>query len=251
MSAINAQNATEAIDLCVLANRILANEGLFDGFGHVSVRNPENPQTFFQSCSVSPEFVNHDDILELDLEGNVVTKTDKKPYGERVIHSAILKARPDVNAIYHGHPFEVIPFSSLNIPIRPIIYPGSMFYEGIPLYDAYDVSCGMLVTSKEEGARLARVLGMKRGLIMRDHGLVVVGENVPLMVNGAIFCRDNAKVQYQTLALGANPKYISYEEGYEAFRKVTNDLTVSRMWDYWVKRVRKSNMAIERREYGR
>lgn len=243
MSAICPQDAKEAIDLCVFANRILAREGLFDAFGHVSVRNPKNPATFFQSASVSPEFVTHADILELDLDGNVVTQTDKKPYGERVIHAAILKARPEINAVYHGHPFEVIPFSSCNIPIKPVIYPGSMFFEGVPLYDAYDVSCGMLVTSREEGARLTRVLGDKRGLIMRDHGLVVVGENVPLMVNGAIFLRDNAKVQHQTLLLG-EPKYISYEEGYEAFRKVTNELTVSRTWDYWVRRVQKSDMAI-------
>lgn len=243
MSAIKPTTAQEAKELCVLANRILANEGLFDAFGHVSVRNPENPGTFFQSSSVSPEFVAFDDILEIDLDGNVVTNTDKKPYGERVIHSAILKARPEINAVYHGHPFEVIPFSSTNIDIKPVIYPGSMFYEGVPLYDAYDVSCGMLVTSREEGARLARVLGDKRGLIMRDHGLVVVGESVPLMVNGAIFLRDNAKVQYQTLLLG-QPKYISYEEGYEAFRKVTNELTVNRTWDYWVQRVQKSSMAV-------
>ncbi|HEY3424456.1 MAG TPA: class II aldolase/adducin family protein [Negativicutes bacterium] len=243
MGALRPESAKEAIDLCVLANRILANEGVFDAFGHVSVRNPENSQTFFQSCSVSPEFVTHDDILEIDIKGNVVTKTDKKPYGERVIHSAIFKARLDVNAVYHGHPFEVIPFSSTGIAIKPVIYPGSMFYEGVPLYDAYDVSSGMLIVSCEEGDRLARVLGDKRGLILRDHGAVVVGENVPLMVNGAVFLRDNAKVQYQTLQLG-EPKYISHQEGYEAFRKLTNELTVNRTWDYWVRRVEKSGMAI-------
>ena len=243
MNALTPQTVKEAIELCVLANRILANEGVFDAFGHVSIRNPENPATFFQSSSVSPEFVTHEDILELDLDGNVVTKTEKRPYGERVIHSAILKARPEINAVYHGHPFEVIPFSSTGIEIKPIIYPGSMFYEGIPLYDAYDISCGMLILSKEEGARLARVLGGKRGLIMRDHGAVVVGENVPLMVNGAVFLRDNAKVQYETMQLGT-PKFLSFDEGYEAFRKVTNDLTVSRTWDYWVRRLQKSGMAV-------
>jgi HCOMODA/2-hydroxy-3-carboxy-muconic semialdehyde decarboxylase len=112
------RNAEEAIEQCVLGNRILANEDVVDGFGHVSVRNPENNATFFQSRSLSPEFVTKDDILEIDLDGNVVTKTEMRPYGERIIHAAILKARADVNAVFHGHPHSfpvrVSPFSQLH-----------------------------------------------------------------------------------------------------------------------------------------
>ena len=110
------RNVEEAIEQCVLANRILANEGVIDGFGHVSVRNPENKETFFQARSLSPELVTKEDILEIDLDGNVITKTDMKPYGECIIHSSILKVRPDVNAVFHGHPHSVIPFSSTGVP---------------------------------------------------------------------------------------------------------------------------------------
>jgi len=239
-----AQNAEEAIEQCVLANRILANEQILDGFGHVSVRNPENESTFFQSRSLSPEQVTKGDILEIDLEGNVVTQTDMKPYGERVIHSAILKARPDVNAVFHGHPHSVIPFSSTGVPIRPIAHFGSMFYEGIPLYDDYDVNSGMLIATPEEGERVARVLGNARALLLRDHGACVVGNSVPTMVMASIYLRDNAKLQYQAIQLG-EPKYLSYEEGRQAAKIMESDLAVQRAWSYWVSRAKKAMGELE------
>ena len=115
----SARTAKEAVRQCVLANRILANENVVDAFGHVSVRNPENPGTFFQSRSVIPSMVTEADMLEIDLEGNVVTKTDARPYGERFIHSAILKARPEMNAVFHGHPHRSSRFRARASPSVP------------------------------------------------------------------------------------------------------------------------------------
>ena len=233
------RNVEEAIEHCVLANRILANEGVIDGFGHVAVRNPENKETFFQSRSLSPEFVTKDDILEIDLDGNVVTKTDMKPYGERVIHAAILKARPDVHAVFHGHPHSVIPFSSTGVPIRPIAHFGAMFYEGIPLYDDYDVSSGMLIASPEEGERVARVLGQARAVLLRDHGCCVVGQNTASMVMASIYLRDNAAIQLNALRLG-EPKYLSYEEARQATKVMETAIPMERAWNYWVARAKKA-----------
>ena len=234
-----AQDREGAIKQCVLANRILANEKVLDAFGHVSVRNPENKETFFQSCSLSPEQVTKDHILEIGLDGNVVSETDMKPYGERIIHAAILKARPDVNAVFHGHPHSVIPFSSVGIPIRPIAHFGGMFYEGIPLYDDYDVSSGMLIASPEEGERVARVLGTSRAMLLRGHGCCVVGDSIPTMVMAAIYLRDNAAIQYQAIQLG-EPKYLSYEEGRQAAKIMASDLAVQRAWGFWVNRAEKA-----------
>ena len=233
------KSVEEAVAQCVLANRILANEKVLDAFGHVSVRNPENEGTFFQSRSLSPEQVTKDDILEIDLDGNVVNRTDMKPYGERIIHAAILKARSDVNAVFHGHPHSVIPFSSTDIPIRPITHFGAMFYEGIPIYDDYDVSSGMLIASAEEGERVARVLGKARALLLRDHGCCVVGDSVPTMVMAAIFLRDNAAIQYQAIQMG-EPKYLSYEEGRQATKIMESELAVQRAWNFWMSRAKKN-----------
>jgi len=233
-----AANADEAMEQCVLANRILACENVLDAFGHVSVRNPENPGAFFQSRSLGPELVTRADLLEIDLDGNVLSKTDATPYGERIIHAAILKARPDVNAVFHGHPHSVIPFSSAGVAIRPVAHFAGMFYEGIPLYDDYDLSAGMLIASPEEGERLARTLGKARAVLLRDHGCCVVGENAPAMVMSAVYLRDNAALQLQTLQLG-QPKYLSYEEGKQAARVMLSDIALKRAWTYWANRARK------------
>ncbi len=235
-----ARSKEEAIQQVVLANRILANEELLDAFGHVSLRNPNDSSTFFQSRSVSPQFVTKDDVLEIDLDGNVVTNTDKRPYGERIIHAAVLKARPDVNAVFHGHPLPVIPFTVTNVPLRPIAHFGGMFYEGIPVYDDYDVSSGMLIATREEGDRIARALGTSRALLLRGHGCVVVGDSIPSMVMAAIHLRDNAQVQLWAMSLG-QPKFLSYEEGRQA-RKIALESAVAldRAWGYWVARAKKA-----------
>ena len=234
-----ARNADGAIEECVLANRILANEGVVDAFGHVSVRNPENKETFFQSRSLSPELVTKEDILELDLDGNVLSKTDMKPYGERVIHSAILKARSDVNAVFHGHPYSVIPFSCTDVPIRPIAHFGGMFYDDIPVYDDYDLSTGMLIASHEEGESMARTLGNSRAMLLRGHGCCVVGESVPSMVMASIYLRDNAAIQLNTMLLGV-PKYLTDEEAKVQTRVLESDLSMRRAWDYWARRAKQA-----------
>src|SRR3972149_10823666 len=102
------KTASEAIRDVVLANRILSHEGIFDYLGHVSVRNPENPKTFFISRALAPEQVTKNDILEVDLEGKVLTKTARQPYSERIIHGAIYKVRPEVNSVVHAHPMPIV-----------------------------------------------------------------------------------------------------------------------------------------------
>jgi 3-hydroxy-2-methylpyridine-4,5-dicarboxylate 4-decarboxylase len=234
-----ANTVEEAIEQTVMANRILANEGVLDAFGHVSVRNPKNPNTFFQSRSLSPELVTKEDVLEIDVDGTVITKTDAKPYAERIIHAAIFKARPDVQAVFHGHPHSVIPFTCTGTPIRPVVHFGAMFYEGINLFDDYDVSSGMLIATPEEGERVARGLGDKKALLLRGHGCVVAAESTQRMVMGAIYLRDNAAIQFQAMQMG-QPKYLSYEEGRQANVTQTSAVVVERAWSYWVRRAKKA-----------
>src|SRR3989337_263315 len=94
---------TPLVERLVTANRILANEGILDVFGHVSARSERNPQEFLLSCSRAPQAVCASDILRYRLDGSPVTETSKKHYVERVIHAAILQARPDVHAVCHRH----------------------------------------------------------------------------------------------------------------------------------------------------
>src|SRR6195256_5690508 len=82
------------IDDLVAANRILANEKVLDGFGHVSVRDPRNPNRYLISRSVAPALVTANDILEADLDSNLIDAKGRSSYKERFIHGEIYKVRP-------------------------------------------------------------------------------------------------------------------------------------------------------------
>src|SRR2546423_1455599 len=104
----------------VLANRILAHEGVVDAFGHVSVRHPADPGRFIISRSLGPELVTEDDLQLFTLDGEQVGGHPDRPYAERFIHGAVYEARPDVLAVCHNHAPSVIPFSMTGVPLRPI-----------------------------------------------------------------------------------------------------------------------------------
>lgn len=231
------KTADEAIGLCVMANRILANEGVLDAYGHISVRNPENPGTFFQARAIAPAFVTPEDILEIDLKGTVLTKTDYRPYGERVIHAAVFAARPDVQSVFHGHPQEVIVLSALRIPIRSMAQYCGVFYEPLPFFDDYDEEGGLLVVSLGEAERLAKTMGDAPGVIMRGHGCTLGGNSVQQTVMNAVFLRDCAKMQCMALPIG-EPQYLSKEEGESAVRTQYSSLSLQRCWDCWVNRAK-------------
>jgi 3-hydroxy-2-methylpyridine-4,5-dicarboxylate 4-decarboxylase len=235
------RTSQEAIQQVVIANRILSNEGILDALGHVSVRNPENPSTFFQARSISPFEVTPEDILEIDLNGNLVTKTNMRPYGERIIHGAILKSRPEMNAVLHGHFAAVIPFSITNTAIRPITHLGSFLFQGVPIYDDYEPNGGMLIRSRDEGERIAKHIGQHRVHLLRGHGCDIVAENLPRLVASAICLRENATIQWQTLLSGKEPKYLSPEEAKAAMEIALFDANpLDRMWGYWVARVKRN-----------
>ena len=125
--------APQMIDDLVAANRILAQHGVLDGFGHVSLRLDDDPARFLMSRSLAPELVTAADILTYDLEGNSLDAAGRSLYRERFIHSAIYKARPDVQSIVHNHSPSIIPFGVSSLPLRPVYHMASFIGEGVPL----------------------------------------------------------------------------------------------------------------------
>src|SRR5271154_1431787 len=164
------------IDDLVTANRILASEGILDGYGHVSVRNPANPNHYFLSRSLAPGLVAAGDIIEYDLDSNPIGD-NRLSYRERFIHGEIYKARPDVMAIVHDHSAAVIPFSVSSVPLRAVSHMAAFIGLGIPVFEIRDVDgmTDMLISNPKRGQALAKVLGDRPAALMRGHGAVVVG----------------------------------------------------------------------------
>ena len=194
-------------DLCyqlALANRIVAYEGVLDGFGHISVRHPEKPDHYLLSRSRSPELVEPGDILELDAESDVVTPGDILPYGECVIHGEIFRARPDVTAIVHHHSPAILPFCLTDLKLVPINSLGATMGAVVPSWDSHDEfgDTPMVLTTNAEGASLARALGPHSMVLMRRHGVTVVGGSLKEVVFRSIMTHRNAELQLRAHMVG-------------------------------------------------
>ena len=231
----------EAVEQLVWANRILAHEAIFDAFGHVSVRNPENNSTFFIARALAPELVTKEDILELDLEGNVLTRTQANPYQERIIHAAIFRTRPDVHSVVHAHPLPVVTLSISEAPFRIVSHPAAIFYEGVPVFDEYDFisenPSGMLIQTKEDGDRVATKLGRSMAMLMWAHGCNVVGTSIPGAIRAVIALRDNAVIQLAAQQYG-QVKSLTYDQARAATGTMRGE--PDRAWNAWVARVKRS-----------
>lgn len=215
----------------VAANHILADQGVVDGYGHVSVRSNADPARYFIARSVAPELVTAQDIVELDLDSNPVDGSSTKLYLERFIHGEIYKMRRDVRAVVHHHSPAVVPFSIAKVPLRPVYHMSAFVGFGVPVFEIREAGgmTDMLVRTPALGQALARTLGDKPAALMRGHGAVVVGANLVEAVGRSIYLQMNARLQAQAMALGEPLTYLDPEE----VRKATAGPSYERAWELW------------------
>ncbi len=173
----------ERIHELVIANHILAAQSVLDGFGHVSVRSVTNPRHFFMSHSRAPALVTEADILEFDENSQPVGKDAGELYSERFIHGEIFRVRPSVQSVVHAHTASVLPFGLTKVPLRAVIHVAYFLgTEPVPVFeirDAEGLDNRMLVSTAGTGAALARTLGDRAVVLMRGHGMAVVGDSIP------------------------------------------------------------------------
>jgi ribulose-5-phosphate 4-epimerase/fuculose-1-phosphate aldolase len=239
---------TDTIEELALANRILANEGVLDAFGHVSVRHPRDPGRYLLSRSRSPLLIEPADILEYTLDSKPVKPPKVHLYAERVIHGCIYQARPDVMAVCHHHAPAIMPFAIAGKPIVPVFHLGAAVGEGMPFWDQHDEfgDTNLLVVKPEEGQSLARALGPHQVVMMNRHGATVVGGGLKEMVSRSIFMCQNADYQLRALALGTPDRLHSGEVKLAGSLSVMPTV-VMRTWEYWSVRVGSSGHALPRR----
>lgn len=218
----------------VIANRILAREGVVDTFGHVSVRHPERPDRYFISRSRAPELVTVEDLMEFELDGTPVDARGRTPYGERFIHSALFEARPEVQSVIHNHSQTVIPFSVTNVPLRPLSHVAAPMGHDAPVWDIRDKfgDTDLLVVNMEQGRDLARAVGKGAVALMRGHGCVVAGASIRKAVFTAVYLQVNARLQLDSLRLG-EPTYLSPGEVDLATKRQFSPLALDRAWEHW------------------
>jgi ribulose-5-phosphate 4-epimerase/fuculose-1-phosphate aldolase len=233
----------DAMRELVVANRILACEEVVDGFGHASIRHPEQPHRFIMSRSRAPALVGIDDLMVFEMHGTPVDPQGRALYAERFIHSGIYEARPDVGAVIHNHSHAVIPFSVTGVPIRPLLHIAGTIGERPPVWDIRDRfgDTDMLVVTMEQGRDLARTLGAGTVALMRGHGCVVAGRGIREAVMIAVYLQVNAKLQMDAMRLG-EPRYLTQGEVGLTGAKHLTALGLDRAWEYWRQRADTSDL---------
>jgi HCOMODA/2-hydroxy-3-carboxy-muconic semialdehyde decarboxylase len=229
---------TEELKDLVAAYRILAAHGVIDAYGHVSLRSPRNPERYYLARSVAPELVTEEDLIQYDLDSNAldaeVGKSGRESVNERFIHGEIYRARPDVMCVVHNHSPSVIPFSVTGVPMRALYHMASFIGEGLPNFEIRDVRKGtdLLVKDPALGKALAATLAKKPAALMRGHGSVVVGENLPRAVGRSVYLEQSARMQMQAIALAGPGGDIAYLDDAEVQASVARQ-DYYRAWPLW------------------
>ena len=188
--------------------RFLYRRGFIEGFGHISARLPGTDRYLITRHSLAMD-ARAEDFLVFDLDGNKLDG-DGVPTGENPIHLEILRARPDVASVIHYHGMYSTAFTTSGEPLRPIHLMGTLFHDGIPVYQD-----PRLVSDRRRGAALAQALGSHRAVLMRAHGAAITGETVEDAVAAAFLFEENARRACISATLG-RPVWLDDETAADA-----------------------------------
>jgi ribulose-5-phosphate 4-epimerase/fuculose-1-phosphate aldolase len=232
----------QLVEDLVVANHVLAAEGVLDAYGHVSVRHDRDPKRYLISRSQAPELITADDIMEFDLDSKPIDSSGRAIYLEIFIHGEIYKLRPDVHAIVHNHSVELISFGIVKtVPLRPVFHMSSFIAQGIPVFDVRKAAgmTDMLVRSPALGVALAQTLDNHPAALMRGHGAVVTAPSISQVVARSIYLQINARIQREAMALGGDITYLDPEEARLREPEFARD-RYSRAWQLWKRKAMKS-----------
>lgn len=218
----------------VRANRILAQEGVVDGWGHVSVRSAAHPDRFLLARPLAPRTVGADDVTELHvIDGEPLD--GGRSYLERHIHAGVYRAHPHAQAVVHHHSPDLIPFGVTPTSLYPISHVAAFLAAGAPVFeirDAVGPASNLLIDTPRLGDELAAVFGDAAVVLMRGHGASILGSSLPQAVYRAVYAAREARVLQQAWALNSVVTYLSPEEARLAAETI--DQGLSRVWQGWV-----------------
>lgn len=201
------------------AGRVLAMEGHGDYVaGHISVRLPgESGRFLMKPAGIGIEEMRPDNIITVDIDGNKVDGAMPR-HNEVYIHSEVLRARSDVACVIHSHPMHAVAFSSLGKPLVAVGNSSGYFADGrLPIF----AETTDLIISRERGRAVARCLGEKPALILRNHGIVAAGDSIAEAVWTAIKLEKACQLQLLAESAGG-PKLLAAGEDLEKKRQRGN-----------------------------
>jgi ribulose-5-phosphate 4-epimerase/fuculose-1-phosphate aldolase len=231
-------NLERTIKDLVIANHILADQGIVDAFGEISVRHPSERNRFLLARAVSPAAIVAEDILEFAIDGTPSSRAAEPLPAERFLHAAVYEARSNVRAILHASPEDVLPFGITEAPLRPVIGTTGDMGGHVPVWDVsanFGDGTDLTVSNIERGRDLARRLGQSRVALLRGEGFVVTGRTLNDVVRLSTYIPRNARTivaatqfgTYRTLSAGEVKARYAMDPESNAMR---------RGWEYWARK---------------
>jgi L-ribulose-5-phosphate 4-epimerase len=212
----------------VSACRILSYKKLVEGFGHVSARIP-NSDCFLMTPRIGLAMITEETLLTMNLQGEIVAGEYPAP-SETWLHTAIMKAKPEVRVITRIHSRVANMFSVTDRKLEPVHNHGSFFSGGVPVFHFPD-----LITNQKLGEAVARTLGDKPAILLRGNGQVTVGRSIPEAVMMAIYLEEAAEILYGALQIG-KPILFTTEESAQRKIEALPAVDLERAWNYFKNR---------------
>ncbi len=209
----------------ISASRILSQQKLVEGFGHVSARIP-NSDHFIITPRISLALVQESELLTMNGDGQVVEGRQAAPI-EASLHAVIMKAKPGVNAITRIHARVANIFSVTNRKLEPVHSHGSFFAGGVPVYAKPD-----LILTAALGAEVAQILDDKPALLLRGNGQVTVGGTIPEAVMMAIYLEEAAQILFGAIQIGT-PIPLTMVESKQRQVEALTPADMERAWNYF------------------
>ena len=211
------------------AIRMLERAGIIDHNGHCSARRDASSFHINSGASVRGALT-VDDIVTVDLNGNLVEGSAKPPL-EFHIHSEVYRARPDVNAVMHTHP-QWSTFLTMTGVKYEAVYAQGVLLGDIPLMDS-----PLSVNTKPMGEKLAATLGRGPAALLKAHGAVTVGADVVEAFVLAAYLEENSYRQYMAMQIG-DPYVFSKAEQQACREKLWSANLFKKTWDHYYSKLR-------------
>ncbi len=231
--------ARALVEDLVTANHILADQGVVDAFGHVSVRHDQVPDRFLLARNMAPDIVGADDILQFTLDGEPIDADGRKTYVERFIHGEIYRRRPDVIAVVHSHSPAIVPLTVVKGgTLRALSHMAGFIGTAAPMFEMRDVAgdgTDLLVSDAVRGRALAELFDRSDVVLMRGHGSTVVAPSLRQAVYRAVFAELNARYQVAASGMG-EPVFLSAAEAASCADRNLN--VADRPWELWRRQAR-------------
>jgi L-fuculose-phosphate aldolase len=206
------------------ACRILASEGYADlTLGHVSARSPDG-EIWIKRKGIALDEVEADDVVAIE-------DTDAVLHLETVLHTGVYRVRPDVGAVVHGHPPYATALGATATDLSVVTHDGVLFADGVGRFDDPD-----LIVDDDQGGRVAAALGSRRAVLLNNHGVLVVGKDVPWAVLTAATLERAAQLQSIASTLG-ELRPIGPELARQLLPVKYRDEFVDEYWVAWQRRV--------------